>query len=101
MKIPGLTFIIVPILGWLIYINYNIIINNISKFYQGTGIFGIVFLLLVYAIIAPIIESVIYDINDVPTYKRAERLIDTVSYKPFKLIYKLLIFINNSLTVKL
>jgi hypothetical protein len=45
MRIPGLTFIIVPLICWIFYINADIIINFCIKFYNKTGIIGIILLI--------------------------------------------------------
>ena len=93
MRIPGLTFIIIPLIFWLLYMSYDSIIN----YYNSNPAEFIVLSICLY-ILAVCVEALLKNygqdnINDV--------LNNTILLLPFILLYKLLNFINKHLTVNL
>lgn len=96
MKIPGLTFIIVPILIWLVYINFDIIINSITNAYtkHTSQFFGVC--TLIYCV-SLLFEHIYRCENDNYDYKAS----DMYFLAPITLLFRLGKYINNKLTVNI
>lgn len=96
MRIPGLTFIIVPILCWLLYINFDTIINSITNAYtkHTSQFFGVCALIFCISLLVEHIiryESSHYNYNPSDMYV----------LKPITLLFRLGKYINNKLTVNI
>jgi len=96
MKIPGLTFIIVPILIWLVYINFDTVINSITNAYTNntSQFFGVCALIFCVSLL---FEHIIRCENSNHNYDISDMYI----LKPFTLLFRLGKYINNKLTVNI
>lgn len=94
MKIPGLTFIIIPVLCWLLYIYSENIINMYNINPKG-------FILICIVIYSLGILVELFGFRVMPFKTDREIINSTILLIPFILTYKLLVYINNKLTINI
>lgn len=93
MRIPGLTFIIIPIICWLLYISYD----NIINYYNSHPVDFVIISICLYAL--SVLIELLFKGNGQDSI--IDVLNNSILFLPFMLLYKLLAFINKSLTIKL
>jgi len=94
MRIPGLTFIILPLICWILYLNSDFIIQG---YYNNPPMF-IISSILLYLFLG-LLELLIFRVRPYKTDK--EIFESAIIFIPFFIIYRVLKYINEKLTVKI
>lgn len=97
VTIPGIMFIIVPIILWVLYANYDSFLLELQTIYKEAGIAGIIAIFIMINICLLLIEFLIR----IFTETLPEKPIDFLSLISIKVPYKLVQLINKHLTIKI
>jgi hypothetical protein len=97
MKIPGLVFITIPIIFWKIWLHLDDIISWGSEFINDITFLNFILITIFYTGFSTIVEFILRDVFNADN----EDIRNYYCLTPFKIIYKILIFINEKLSLKI
>ncbi len=93
IKIPGIIFLIVPILLWIGYINYDFIVCSIEQIELTWEIIPVSIFTLAFSMLIEVLLRGTFD-------KLPESPLDLFTLRPIAWIIDILIYINKKLTVE-
>lgn len=93
IKIPGIIFLIIPILLWIGYINYDFIVCSIEQIELTWEIIPVSIFTLAFSMLIEVLLRGTFD-------KLPESPLDLFTVRPIAWIIDILIYINKKLTVE-